>query len=147
LTRNPLRATLFRISAGAAARPAIIRNVESMFGSKRSKGQDEAPYRFRVSDAMPVPNRGFLLRLRLVEGDPSVSDIKTGTLLRVTGPRGQARTIRVLDHALTAGPPSQKRLGLTGELDLVISTADGLGVDDEIDIGWEAHGPVREERS
>jgi hypothetical protein len=112
-----------------------------MFGSKRTKGAD-APYRFRVSDAMPVPNRGYLLRLRLLEGTPAVSEVGPGNPLRMRGPDGQERIITVLAHAVTAGRPDQKRFERVGELDLVISTADGLGEGEAIEIGWEAHGPV-----
>ena len=99
------------------------------------------PFRFRVSDSVVVPLRGRMLRLRVVDGTPAMTDLKPGRGLRVSGPDGGERVIRIIDHAVTSGRATQERLDRVRELDVVIADdqADEQG---PIAIGWFARGPV-----
>ena len=49
-----------------------------MLSLKRKSGRSGGVFSFRVSDVVDVPLRGLLLRLRVVEGAPSMSDLATG---------------------------------------------------------------------
>jgi hypothetical protein len=99
-------------------------------------------FRFRVSDSLDVPQRGWLLRLRLVEGRPSLKDLEPGARLRLQAPAGQECKVTVLAHALTGGRATQERLERTGELDVVIPLTDARSEAGTVDIGWMASGPV-----
>ena len=99
-------------------------------------------YRFNVSDALDVPLRGFLLRLRLLAGDPSVKDIGSGTRLRLISPDGRERVVTVTDKSLTGGRNTQERLEKTGQIDVLISSEDAYAGSDPVGIGWQAEGPV-----
>ncbi len=94
--------------------------------------------RFRVSDAVAVPLRGMLLRLKVVEGSPRMSALRKGRPLRVIAPDGDERVVTIRDFATTGGRPTQERLDTFGELDVVVSAEDGLGDDRPIEIGWYA---------
>jgi hypothetical protein len=99
-------------------------------------------FRFRVSDSLEVPLRGHLLRLRLLEGHPSMKDLAPGGKVRVSAPSGAGREIGIVGHSATGGLATQDRLDQTGELDLVIGYDDaGEGVE-RIEIGWVVTGPV-----
>ena len=99
-------------------------------------------FRFRVSDSQDVPLRGHLLRLKLLEGSPSMKDLKVGRKVRVSGPTGDDRDITILGHSATGGTAKQSRLADTRELDLVIRKEDaGVGVE-RIEIGWQVTGPI-----
>jgi hypothetical protein len=100
------------------------------------------PFQFRVSDSLDVPLRGWLLRLRLQGGTPSLKDLAAGRQLNLVGPTGQERTVTILDHAVTGGRVTQERLERTRELDVVISQMDAHGAGDVVEIGWTASGPV-----
>ena len=113
-----------------------------MAAFRQSKDGAGGPFRFRVSDIVDVPLRGHLLRLRLIEGQPSIGDLAIGQRLRVTSPVGAVRTVTITDHALTAGRQTQRRLERTRELDVVISDEDAAGGDAAIGLGWIASGPV-----
>jgi hypothetical protein len=108
-----------------------------MFGAKK-KARGGA-FNFRVSDVVEVPLRGTLLRLRLVEGSPSMGDLGPGARLRLVSPGGEAREVSIDAHAVTGGAATQERLDRTRELDVVIGdAADAVPVE----IGWSATGPV-----
>lgn len=110
-----------------------------MLARKKRGGE---PFRFRVSDAVEMPLRGFLLRLRLLEGRATVGDLAIGSLLRLSSPDGRTRAVRVLDHSVTAGRQTQERLDRTREFDVVIAR-DEAGIDDAaVEIGWTVDGPV-----
>lgn len=105
----------------------------------RSSNDDEVggPFRFRVSDALDVPLRGYLLRLRLLEGRPDIDDLSPGSRLLLRSPDGEERQVRVEDFSTTGGRQTQERLDRYGELDIMISNDDALGEDGRaIDIGW-----------
>ena len=96
--------------------------------------------RYRVSDVSEVPLRGFILRLRVLEGEPSMKDLKGGRL-KVAGPEGAGRVIEIRDFAVTAGRSSQKRLDRYKEVDVIISAEDALGAPEArapIRLGWTA---------
>lgn len=99
-------------------------------------------FRFRVSDSMDVPLRGHLLRLKLLEGDPSVKDLAPGRKLRVSGRSGDGREVAILGHSSTGGRVTKAGLRRTGEVDVVIRKEDAGAGAERIEIGWEATGPV-----
>jgi hypothetical protein len=112
-----------------------------LFGKqKKSSG----PFQFRVSDAVQVPRRGYLLRLKLQDGEPVLEDLSPGRKLRVRGPHGGDRVIVIKDYSATEGFPSQAKLDARRELDVIIDQTDGLVDGEEIQIGWLASGPVSE---
>ena len=92
---------------------------------------------FRVSDVVDVPLRGTLLRLRLIEGQPSMRDLGIGRQLRIRDGDGADREVAIVAHAQTGGRATQERLDRTRELDVMVP--DGSG---PIEIGWLASGPV-----
>jgi hypothetical protein len=99
-------------------------------------------FRFRVSDSVDVPLRGRMLRLRVLEGAPAMSDLKPGRRLRIAGP-GDEGMVRIVAHSVTSGKATQQRLDTVRELDLVVAderpaTATPIG------IGWFASGPVND---
>lgn len=96
--------------------------------------------RFRISDTFVVPLRGQMLRLKLLDGKPSMKDLAPGKTIRLEGPRGQSRTVKIVDHAATGGRQTQDRLETTRELDVVISAEDAGSGDERVAIGWFA-GP------
>jgi hypothetical protein len=117
-----------------------------MLGLGNAKRRSEG-YRFRVSDAMEMPHRGYLLRLRKVDGNPSASDVKVGATLRLAAPDGRSRVITIADHSVTQGKGGQARLDRTGELDIVIGRQDGWIDDAPVGIGWIAVGPVGDDEA
>jgi hypothetical protein len=96
-----------------------------------------ADYRFRVSDAYAVPLRGWLLRLKLVDGSFEPRMLKPGTSIRLMAPDGEAREVSVLGLAATAGKQTQKRVDAYSEFDIVISEADAVRDGKPVDLGWE----------
>jgi hypothetical protein len=112
-----------------------------MLGLKRKGGRAGGAFTFRVSDVVDVPLRGTLLRLRVVDGTPSMNDLGVGSVLRLRSPQGAERRVRVTDHAVTGGRPTQARLERVRELDVLIADEDAGG-GEPVDIGWMASGPA-----
>lgn len=106
---------------------------------RRTRNDRGGPFTFRVSDVVEVPLRGTLLRLRLVDGTPSMDDLGVGAALRLRSPAGVERDVQVTAHAVTGGKPTQERLDRVGELDVLI---DNGAAGEPIEIGWMASGPV-----
>jgi hypothetical protein len=77
-----------------------------------------------------------MLRLRLIDGAATMKELAPGRTIRVSGPGGAARDVRILSYAATAGRPTQKRLDSLRELDVIID--DAPGGDRPIEIGWTA---------
>ena len=100
------------------------------------------PFRFRVSDSLEVPLRGQLLRLRLEDGSPAMTDLKPGRKVRLVSPSGAAREVQIVGHSATGGRATQERLEKTRELDLVIARGDAGEGGERVDIGWALTGPV-----
>lgn len=114
------------------------------FEHRRGAG---GPFQFRVSDIVDVPLRGHLLRLRLVQGRPSIEDMRPGRRLRLRAPDGAERIVPIEDLSITGGRQTQERLERTKELDVIISDADARKDGRPVAIGWLALGPVRDEES
>ena len=112
-----------------------------LFGKKK---KESGPFQFRVSDSVAVPRRGYLLRLKLLEGSPALDDVAPGRKLHVRGPSGNVRTVLIKDYSATEGFPSQKKLDERRELDIVVGQDDGNANGDEIQVGWLASGPVED---
>jgi hypothetical protein len=102
----------------------------------------DGAFRFRVSDAVQVPLRGMLLRLRLLEGTPSIKDVAVGRRLRLSAPDGSTREVGIMAHPVTAGKQTQARLERTRELDVLVETDDAVIDGMPADIGWLVSGPV-----
>lgn len=100
-----------------------------------------ADYMFRVSDAVAVPLRGMLLRLKRVSGQPKMSALKKGSNLRLIAPDGREREVTIVDYSTTGGRATQERLDRTGELDVVISAEDAMRDGEVVEIGWNATAP------
>lgn len=110
--------------------------------SKRKSGADSA-FSFRVSDVVDVPLRGTKLRLRLIEGEPSMKELGVGATLLLRTQAGEEGRVRIVAHAVSSGRAQQARLDRTRELDVIV-TPDGAdpGVRIPAEIGWTASGPV-----
>ncbi|HSJ31736.1 MAG TPA: hypothetical protein VK933_09890 [Longimicrobiales bacterium] len=107
-------------------------------GSSKSRGGE---YTFRVSDVVDVPLRGTVLRLRVVEGTPSMSDLAVGSRLRLRSPAGAERLVTIQGYAVSSGKATQDRLDRVRELDVRISD-DEATTDGAVEIGWMASGPA-----
>jgi hypothetical protein len=115
-----------------------------MLGVK-PKNERGGAFSFRVSDVVETPLRGTMLRLRVVDGSPSMKDLGVGSALLLRSDVAGERRVRIVAHATTGGRPSQRRLERARELDVIV-------VDDEnpeaaasrapVEIGWLAVGPV-----
>jgi hypothetical protein len=103
------------------------------------EGQGKS-YRFRVSDVVDVPLRGYLLRLRLLDGTPSLDDLSPGKTVRLVGPDGGARPATVKAISVTGGRATQKRMEEKRELDIVISPQEAVGDGGAVEIGWLVAG-------
>jgi hypothetical protein len=112
-----------------------------MLGQKRRDSARGGAYTFRVSDVVDVPLRGTMLRLRVVEGTPSMADLGTGATLRLRSPAGAERQVTVKAHAVPSGRASQARLDRVRELDVIIADDEAAGVE-PVEIGWTASGPA-----
>jgi hypothetical protein len=99
-------------------------------------------FEFRVSDALVVPLRGRLLRLRVISGKPQASALAVGKRLCVRAPDGNEREVRILDHSMTGGRVSQAGLDRKREVDVIVANEESEIDGEPIGIGWTAHGPV-----
>src|SRR4051812_11664014 len=108
----------------------------------RSKEKGGQPFSFRVSDALEIPTRGYLLRLKLHEGDPAIADLAVGQRIKLRSPSGAEKVVTIKDHSVTQGPTSQQRLDRTREFDVVIASPDAVLGSEAVDIGWTASGPA-----
>lgn len=106
-----------------------------------AKRESSEPFRFNVSDALAVPLRGCLLRLRLLDGTPSVDQLKPGVPLRLRGPEGEERVVTIRARSLTGGRNEQMRLDRAGLYDVIIDDEDAYRAP-PVGIGWTAEGPV-----
>jgi hypothetical protein len=146
LTGRGGRATLSGVDAARAAHNSARPTKIDMVAFKRSRGAAGGPFRFRVSDSLEVPLRGRMLRLRLMEGGPTMTDLGVGKKLCLQSPSGDERVVTIVGHAVTGGRATQERLDRIRELDVVISNQDAGVGEGLVDIGWVASGPVSSER-
>lgn len=112
-----------------------------MPGLKRKGRKSGGAFTFRVSDVVDVPLRGTLLRLRLIEGEPSMADLGVGGSLQLRSAEGEERVVSIMAHSVTGGKATQERLDRTRELDVMIDDEAAAGPE-PIEIGWIAAGPV-----
>ena len=110
-----------------------------IFGNKKATGE---AFEFRVSDAVEVPLRGYLLRLKLLSGEPALADVGPGKRIRLRSPDGMESVVTIKDYSVTQGAPSQKRMDRTRELDVMIEGPDAIVNGRAVDIGWTALGPA-----
>ena len=94
--------------------------------------------RFRVSDVVPVPLRGYMIRLRATEGEPEAASLRPGRSLRLIGPDGSERVVRIRGIGVPSGRARADRLARYREIDVVVAAEDG----EPVRIGWTAE-PVR----
>ena len=97
-----------------------------------------ADYRFRISDAYFVPLRGWMLRLKLLEGDFTPKTLKPGSSIRLVAPDGEERVLTVKGLSVTGGRQRKERVDEYREFDLVIPPEDAVQDDRAVEIGWEA---------
>lgn len=97
-----------------------------------------ADYRFRVSDAYFVPLRGWMLRLKLLDGDFDPKMLRPGGSLRLVAPDGEDRVVTVKGLSTTGGRQKKDRVQEYAEYDLVIPVEDAIRDDRQVEIGWEA---------
>ena len=98
-------------------------------------------YRFRISDAYFVPLRGWMLRLKLLDGEFEPSMLKPGSSLRLSAPDGAEHTVTVKGLAATGGFQRKDRVDAYGEFDVVIPAEDRFLENMNVAIGWQA-GPA-----
>jgi len=80
-----------------------------------------ATTRFRVLDAMPAPHGGYILQLRLEEGDPPALRALRNASLEASGPDGEHARAEVVGFAVFGGKPSADRFARTGRVDLHVT--------------------------
>lgn len=97
-------------------------------------------FRFRVSDAVEVPLRGTMLRLKRLEGEPPVAALAPGSTLRLRAPDGQTRSVQVKALSMTGGRPTQERLDRYGQADVLIGPEEARGDGRAVEIGWYVVG-------
>lgn len=93
---------------------------------------------FRVIDALDAPHGGLLVRLRVLDGQPTVKALKHATLRAISPRDGTERLLRVRDFAILGGRPSNRRIASTRRCDLIVEdvTPEG-GSDANVDVGWQ----------
>ena len=97
----------------------------------------KADFEMSVSDVLDVPLRGQVLRLKVTRGTPQAAALTKGKRLRVSGPGGE-HVVRIVDHSITGGNVTQKRLEKYREFDALIEPADGGSDRLPIDFGYRA---------
>lgn len=97
-----------------------------------------ASFELRVSDALEVPLRGQLLRLKVTSGQARTDAVAVGKRLVLRSPSGNTREVTIKAHSITGGELSQARLSKTGELDVVVEPAGEDGAAEAVGIGWVA---------
>jgi hypothetical protein len=130
------------VNSELTVKPASATVTRMGIFSKKKK--PSGPFQFRVSDSVQVPLRGYLLRLKLLDGAPGLADVSPGRRIRVQAPNGTERVITIKDFSATAGFPSQEKLEQQRELDIVVDAQDAIVDGHEIEIGWIASGPVED---
>lgn len=95
-------------------------------------------YRFRVSDSYFIPLRGWMLRLKLLDGSFDPAMLTPGASLQLTGPGGEERTVTVKGLSVTGGFQKKDRVDTYREFDVVIPEQDAMRDNGRIAIGWEA---------
>lgn len=97
----------------------------------------------RVSDVVDVPLRGQVLRLKIQDAVPQISEVAVGRRLRLRSPRGDEHVVRIVDHSITGGAVSQKRIERVRELDVLIRSDEPAVERVPVDFGYTAE-PVKD---
>jgi hypothetical protein len=97
-----------------------------------------ADFRFNVSDAYFIPLRGWMLRLKLVDGSFEPSMLSPGTSFKLVAPDGHERTATVKGLSVTGGRQTRQRVEEYKEFDVVIPVEDAVMDSREVEIGWKA---------
>jgi hypothetical protein len=95
-----------------------------------------ADFRFNVSDSYDIPRRGWMLRLKLTDGDFKPSMLKPGSAFRIVTPEGDSWETSVKGLPSTAGRQTQQRVDTYREFDVVIPAEDAVRDGREVEIGW-----------
>lgn len=95
-----------------------------------------ADFRFNVSDAYHVPLRGWMLRLKLTDGDFDPKMLSPGSTFRLIAPDGHERTATVKGLSATAGRQTRARVDTLKEFDIVITGEDAVQEGRPVDLGW-----------
>jgi hypothetical protein len=112
-----------------------------MAGTKQANAG--GAFNFRVSDVVDVPLRGTKLRLRLLEGSPSMKDLRVGATLLLRTLSGEEGRVQIVAHPSSVGTATQKRLERSREFDVIVTPAgEKPGVRIPAEIGWTASGPA-----
>ncbi|MBI4540759.1 MAG: hypothetical protein HY704_14755 [Gemmatimonadetes bacterium] len=90
---------------------------------------------FRVIDAMDAPLGGRIVRLRVLEGRPTVKSLKGAALKAISPRNGAQRVVRIRDFSIVGGRPSDRRIAESGRCDLLIE--DPAAGEEPIEVGWE----------
>ena len=98
----------------------------------------------KVSDVLDVPLRGQVLRLKVVDQVPAIADIAVGRRLRLRGPAGEEQVVRIVDHSITGGNVTQKRLERVREFDVLIEADDGSKQPVPVNFGYTVE-PIRDQ--
>jgi hypothetical protein len=76
----------------------------------------------KVSDVVDVPMRGQVLRLKVTGAVPNVAQLAVGRRLRLRSPAGEEHVVRIVDHSVTGGVVTQKRMERVREFDVLIKS-------------------------
>src|SRR5690554_8206183 len=90
--------------------------------------------RFRVSDVVPVPLRGYMIRLRATEGEPEAASLRPGRSLRLIGPDGSERGVRIRGIGVPSGRARAARLARDRGIDVIIAEVGG----EQVRLHWPA---------
>lgn len=96
-----------------------------------------ADFRFNVSDSYLIPRRGWMLRLKLLDGDFAPSMLEPGSAFRILTPEGDEWIATVKGLSATAGRQTQERIDTYREFDVVIPTNEAVRDGREVEIGWK----------
>lgn len=97
---------------------------------------------FKVIDVMDAPHGGWILRLRLREGEsPTIREIK-GSRMTMRSAAGDELEVTVRSFPTLGGKPSDDRLARSGRLDVRVEPSDPDAGAPSVVGRWELVGPL-----
>jgi hypothetical protein len=97
---------------------------------------------FKVIDVMAAPHGGWILRLRLQEGEsPSIKEIK-GSRMTLRSAAGGEQEVTVRSFPTFGGKPSDDRVARSGRLDVLVEPSDPSTEVPSVVGRWELVGPL-----
>lgn len=97
---------------------------------------------FKVIDVLSAPYDGWILRLRMKEGEaPSLRELK-GSKMEMRSAGGETLTVTVRDFPVFGGRPSDSRLARTGRIDVRVEPVDEAPETPLVAERWRLAGPV-----